>query len=138
MPDAKDVFAGILPNIVKQQFIVGEHWLATKQNGACNDFGKIAKPTLIITATDDNVYVPMVNYFVNAKNIYGSWLVQIYDASNALMDQYSNEISKILQTFLSIQIPLQSNQCFSILDMVIQKLIIKKLTFATCITNSWG
>lgn len=77
MPDAKEVFAVILPNIVKQQFIVGEHWLATKQNGACNDFGKIAKPTLIITATDDNVYVPMVNYFVNAKNIYGSWLVQI-------------------------------------------------------------
>jgi hypothetical protein len=30
MPDAKDVFAGILPNLVKQQFIVGEHWLATK------------------------------------------------------------------------------------------------------------
>jgi hypothetical protein len=36
-----------------------------------------------------------------AEKIPGAWLVQIKDAGHAVMDQYPDEISKILQIFLS-------------------------------------
>jgi pimeloyl-ACP methyl ester carboxylesterase len=84
-------------------------WFANNWNGACEDIAKIAKPTLIITGTDDNAYVQTVNYFVIAKKIPWSWHVQIKEASHVVMDQYPNGISKILQTLLSIKMPLQSN-----------------------------
>jgi pimeloyl-ACP methyl ester carboxylesterase len=45
--------------------------------------------------------MPHANALVIAGKIPGAWLVQIKDAGHAVMDQYPNEISKILQTFLS-------------------------------------
>lgn len=75
---------------------MGSNW-----NGACDDLAKIAKPTLIITGTDDDVYIPHANSLVIAEKIPGSWLIQIRDAGHAVMSQYLNEINKILQTFLS-------------------------------------
>jgi pimeloyl-ACP methyl ester carboxylesterase len=56
---------------------------------------------LVITGTDDNLYMPHANALVIAGKIPGAWLVQIKDAGHAVMDQYPDEISKILQTFLS-------------------------------------
>ena len=53
--------------------------------------------------------VPIVKSFVIAKKIPWSWLVQIKEASHLVMDQYPNGISKILQTLLSIKMPLQIN-----------------------------
>jgi pimeloyl-ACP methyl ester carboxylesterase len=69
---------------------------------ACDELAKLAKPTLVITGTDDNNYMPNANALVIAGKIPGAWLVQIKDAGHAVMDQYPDEISKILQTFLSI------------------------------------
>jgi pimeloyl-ACP methyl ester carboxylesterase len=91
----------LTPDAMKNQMNVGFAWEATTWSGACDELAKIAKPTLVITGTDDNNYMPHANALVIAGKVPGAWLVQIKDAGHAVMDQYPNEISKILQTFLS-------------------------------------
>jgi pimeloyl-ACP methyl ester carboxylesterase len=56
---------------------------------------------LVIAGTDDNLYVPHVNSLIIASKVPGAWLVQIKDAGHAVMDQYPDEVGKIVQTFLS-------------------------------------
>jgi pimeloyl-ACP methyl ester carboxylesterase len=92
---------GLSPDAMKNQMNIGFAWEATNWNGACDELAKIAKPTLVITGTDDNNYMPHANALVIAGKIPGAWLVQIKDAGHAVMDQYPDEISKILNTFLS-------------------------------------
>jgi hypothetical protein len=41
------------------------------------------------------------NSLVIAGKIPGTWLIQIENASHAVMSQYPDEINKILQIFLS-------------------------------------
>ena len=94
-------FAGISPEAQEGQANIGLRWEATNWNGVCDELAKLAKPTLVITGTDDNYYNPHQNALVIAGKIPGAWLVQIKDAGHAVMDQYPDEISKILQTFLS-------------------------------------
>jgi pimeloyl-ACP methyl ester carboxylesterase len=89
------------PATMKNQMNVGSAWEATNWNGACDELAKLAKPTLVITGTDDDNYIPHANALVIAGKIPGAWLVQIKDAGHAVMDQYPDEISKILNTFLS-------------------------------------
>ncbi len=91
----------ISPDAMNNQNNAGIAWEATNWNGVCDELAKIAKPTLVITGTDDNLYNPHANALVIAGKIPGAWLVQIKDAGHAVMDQYPDEISKILQTFLS-------------------------------------
>ena len=79
----------------------GFAWVTSDWNGACDGLVKIAKPTLVITGTDDNLYVPHANSLVIASKVPGAWLVQIKDAGHAVPDQYPDEVGKILQTFLS-------------------------------------
>ena len=52
------------------------------------ELAKIAKPTLVITGTDDNLFVPHANALVIAGKIPGAWLVQIKDAGHGVMVQY--------------------------------------------------
>jgi pimeloyl-ACP methyl ester carboxylesterase len=93
---------GLPPEIVNNQNNVGKHWEDNPTwSGACDELAKLAKPTLVITGTDDNQYQPHENSLVIAEKIPGAWLVQIENAGHAVMDQYPDEISKILQTFLS-------------------------------------
>ena len=110
-PESLDVPANITlqqmkpslsPDAMKNQMNVGFAWEATNWNGACDELAKIAKPTLVITGTDDNNYMPHANALVIAGKIPGAWLVKIKDAGHAVMDQYPDEISKILNTFLSV------------------------------------
>jgi pimeloyl-ACP methyl ester carboxylesterase len=61
----------------------------------------LAKPTLVITGTDDNLYVNHVNSLKIVEKIPGAWLVQIKNAGHGVMNQYPEEIGKILNTFLS-------------------------------------
>ncbi len=91
----------LTPETMKNQMKVGFAWEATNWNGACDELAKIAKPTLVITGTDDNKYVPYVNSLKIVEKIPGAWLVHIKNAGHAVMDQYPDEISKILNTFLS-------------------------------------
>jgi pimeloyl-ACP methyl ester carboxylesterase len=90
------------PEMVNNQNNLGKHWEDNPNwSGACDELAKLAKPTLVITGTDDNFYQPHVNSLKIVEKIPGAWLVQIKDASHAVPDQYPAEIGKILNTFLS-------------------------------------
>lgn len=93
---------GLPPEIANNQINVGKHWEDNPNwSGTCDDLAKIAKPTLIITGTDDNAYQPHVNSLKIVEKIPGAWLVQVKDAGHAVMDQYPDEIGNIVNTFLS-------------------------------------
>ena len=93
---------GLTPEITNNQNNVGKHWEDNPNwTGTCDDLAKLAKPTLVITGTDDNLYQPHVNSLKIAEKIPGAWLVQIKNAGHAVVDQYPAEIGKILNTFLS-------------------------------------
>ena len=81
-----------------------EDWMATNRSGVCDELTKISNPVLIITGTND-VVVPTQNSLIIAGKIPASWLVQIKDAGHAVMGQYTAEIAKILNTFLSTTSP---------------------------------
>ena len=95
----------LTPAAMNNQNNVGLAWEATNWNGACDELAKIAKPTLVITGTDDNNYIPHANALVIAGKIPGAWLVQIKDAGHAVMNQYPDKINKVLQTFLTTTTP---------------------------------
>ena len=99
--EGKGFFGSISPEAQEGQNNIGHSWEATNWDGVCEELTKLAKPTLIITGTDDNYYQPHENSLVIAGKVPGAWLVQIENAAHAVMDQYPDEISKILQTFLS-------------------------------------
>ncbi|MFL6523868.1 MAG: alpha/beta fold hydrolase [Nitrososphaera sp.] len=99
--EGKGFFSSISPEAQEGQNNIGHSWEATNWDGVCEELTKLAKPTLIITGTDDNYYQPHENSLVIAGKVPGAWLVQIENAAHAVMDQYPDEISKILQTFLS-------------------------------------
>ena len=92
---------GLSPATMNNQNNVGLAFTAPNWSGACDELAKLAKPTLVITGTDDDKYQPHVNSLKIVEKIPGAWLVQIKDAGHAVMDQYPAEISKILNTFLS-------------------------------------
>jgi pimeloyl-ACP methyl ester carboxylesterase len=93
---------GLSQNAMNNQKNAAFAWVATNWSGACDELAKIAKPTLVITGTDDNLLVPHENSLVIAGKIPGAWLVQIKDASHGVMVQYPEEIGKIVNTFLSM------------------------------------
>ncbi|MFL6376497.1 MAG: alpha/beta fold hydrolase, partial [Nitrososphaeraceae archaeon] len=93
--------SGLPPEIANNQNNVGKRWDAPNWNGVCDELAKLAIPTLVITGTDDDRYQQYVNSLKIVEKIPGAWLVQIKNAGHAVMDQYPDEISKILNTFLS-------------------------------------
>ena len=93
---------GLTPEIANNQINVGKHWEDNPNwSGTCDELAKLAKPTLVITGTDDNFYQPHVNSLKIAEKIPGAWLVQIKNAGHAVVDQYPTEVGKIMNTFLS-------------------------------------
>ncbi len=92
---------GLPPDTMKNQMDIGFAWRAANWSGACDELAKLAKPMLVITGTDDNLYVNYVNSLKIVEKIPGAWLVQIKNAGHGVMDQYPEEIGKILNTFLS-------------------------------------
>src|SRR5215217_2409809 len=99
--EGKGFFASISPEAQEGQNNIGHSWEATNWDGVCEELTRLAKPTLIITGTDDIYYQPHENSLILAEKIPGAWLVQIENAAHAVMDQYPDEIGKISQTFLS-------------------------------------
>jgi pimeloyl-ACP methyl ester carboxylesterase len=99
--EGKGFFGSISPEAQEGQNNIGHSWEATNWDGVCEELTRLAKPTLIITGTDDIYYQPHENSLILAEKIPGAWLVQIENAAHAVMDQYPDEISKISQTFLS-------------------------------------
>ena len=53
IPEAKDFFAGIPPNTIKQQNDISQPWMSTNWTGVCDEL-KVSRNTLIITGTDDD------------------------------------------------------------------------------------
>jgi pimeloyl-ACP methyl ester carboxylesterase len=101
VPEGQGFFASISPEAQEGQANIGLSWEATNWDGVCDELARIAKPTLVITGTDDNQYQPHGNSLIIAGKIPGAWLVQIENAGHAVMDQYPDEINKILQIFLA-------------------------------------
>jgi pimeloyl-ACP methyl ester carboxylesterase len=100
--DMQQAKPGLSPEAMNNQNNVGKHWEDNPNwSGACDELAKLGKATLVITGTDDNMYQPHVNSFKIAEKIPGAWLVQIKNAGHAVMDQYPDEMGKILNTFLS-------------------------------------
>ena len=79
---------------IQHQAEVSLNW-----NGTCDILPSIAKPTLIITGTDD-LTSPPANSLMLAQKIPGAWLVQIKGGGHGAMYQYPEEFSKVLLTFL--------------------------------------
>ncbi|HSF51220.1 MAG TPA: alpha/beta hydrolase [Nitrososphaeraceae archaeon] len=101
IPTMQQAKPGLSPEAMNNQNNVGKEWVATNWSGACDELAKLAKPTLVITGIDDNMYVPYVNSLKIVEKIPGAWLVQIKNAGHAVMDQYPEEMGKIMNTFLS-------------------------------------
>ena len=102
IPTWKQAKPGASPDAMNNQNNVGKHWEDNPNwTGACDELAKTARPTLVITGTDDNMYQPHVNSLKIVEKIPGAWLVQIKNAGHAVTDQYPEEIGKILNTFLS-------------------------------------
>ena len=102
IPTLQQAKPGLSPDAMNNQNNVGKHWEDNPNwSGACDELTKTARPTLVITGTDDNNYQPHVNSLKIVEKIPGAWLVQIKDAGHAVMDQYPEEIGKIVNTFLS-------------------------------------
>ena len=102
IPTMQEAKPGLTPEAMNNQNNVGKHWEDNPNwRGACDELAKLAIPTLVITGTDDNRYQPHVNSLKIVEKIPGTWLVQIKNAGHAVMDQYPEEMGKILNTFLS-------------------------------------
>ena len=102
IPTLQQAKPGLSPDAMNNQNNVGKHWEDNPNwSGACDELAKTARPTLVITGTDDNNYQPHVNSLKIVEKIPGAWVVQIKDAGHAVMDQYPEEIGKIVNTFLS-------------------------------------
>jgi len=102
IPTLQQAKPGLSPEAMNNQNNVGKHWEDNPNwSGACDELAKTARPTLVIAGTDDNNYQPHVNSLKIVEKIPGAWLVQIKDAGHAVMDQYPEEIGKIVNTFLS-------------------------------------
>jgi pimeloyl-ACP methyl ester carboxylesterase len=102
IPTLQQAKPGLSPDAMNNQMNVGKHWEDNPNwSGACDELAKTARPTLVITGTDDNNYQPHVNSIKIVEKIPGAWVVQIKDAGHAVMDQYPEEIGKIVNTFLS-------------------------------------
>ncbi len=91
------------PGVIEQKNL--GIWESTNWSGVCDKEAELAKPTLVITGTDDNDYMPHGNALILAGKIPGAWLAQIKDAGHAVMNQYPAEIGKIMNTFLSTTSP---------------------------------
>ena len=100
--DVQEAKPGLSPEAMNNQMNVGKEWEDNPNwSGTCDDLAKLDKPTLVITGTDDNMYVPHVNSLKIVEKIPGAWLVQIKNAGHAVADQYPEEMGKILNIFLS-------------------------------------
>jgi pimeloyl-ACP methyl ester carboxylesterase len=68
--------------------------------GTCNRLNNIIHPTMILVGTDDVITVPENSIFMASK-IPGAWLVQMESGGHAVMMQYPEKFSSIVDIFLA-------------------------------------
>lgn len=71
----------------------------TNWTGTCNRLGNINQPTMVLVGTDDVLTVP-ANSIIITEKIPGAWLIQIKGGGHAMMMQYPEKFSNIVDTFL--------------------------------------
>lgn len=67
--------------------------------GTCNKLSNITQPTLVIVGTKDTGTTPAMSLKIT-EQIPGAWLVQIKGGGHALMYQYPEQFSNIVEAFL--------------------------------------
>jgi len=68
--------------------------------GTCNRLKSITNPTMVLVGTDDVITVPE-NSMLMASKITGSWLIQMEGGGHAVMMQYPEKFSSVIDVFLS-------------------------------------
>jgi len=68
--------------------------------GTCNRLNNITHPTMILVGTDDVITVPENSIFIASK-IPGAWMVQMEGGGHAVMMQYPEKFSAIVDIFLA-------------------------------------
>jgi pimeloyl-ACP methyl ester carboxylesterase len=96
------------PDTAIQQDNVVKEWFATNWSGVCNELSKVTIPTLLVAGTED-VAVPANNSLIIAQKIPGAMLVQFKEAGHGLMHQYPEELSTVIETFLTTTTAQASN-----------------------------
>jgi len=72
----------------------------TNWTGTCNLLGNITQPTMVLVGTDDVLTTP-ANSILIAEKIPAAWLIQIRGGGHAMMMQYPEKFSNIVDTFLT-------------------------------------
>jgi pimeloyl-ACP methyl ester carboxylesterase len=72
----------------------------TSWEGTCNHLESITNPTMVLVGTDDVITVPE-NSMLMASKIPGSWLIQMEGGGHAVMMQYPEKFSNLIDVFLS-------------------------------------
>jgi pimeloyl-ACP methyl ester carboxylesterase len=96
-PDYMEKFASVkFPpvDILQKQFDAIFSW-----KGICDQIKDMSQDTLVVTGTNDLV-LPYANSMMLIDKIPGAWLVQFKDGGHALMFQYPERLSAIVNTFL--------------------------------------
>ena len=72
----------------------------TNWTGTCNRLSNITQPTMVLVGTDDVLTTP-ANSILIAEKIPAAWLIQIRGGGHAMMMQYPEKFSNIVDTFLT-------------------------------------
>lgn len=67
--------------------------------GSYRRLGRIKRPMLLITGTDDAIS-PAKNSFIIGEKVHGAWVTQIKGGGHGLMYQYPKDFSAAVLTFL--------------------------------------
>lgn len=92
-----EIFASLkLPpkEILKEQINAMGNW-----TGTCNCLKYMNQDTLVVVGTDDQI-LPSKNSLLLTQKIPGAWLAQFKEGGHALMFQYPERLSSIVNTFL--------------------------------------
>lgn len=68
--------------------------------GICDLLKDISQETLIVTGTNDLILPSYIDSIMLIEKIPGAWLAQFKDGGHALMSQYPEKLSAIVNTFL--------------------------------------
>jgi pimeloyl-ACP methyl ester carboxylesterase len=68
--------------------------------GICDLLKDISQETLIVTGTNDLILPSYIDSIMLIEKIPGAWLAQFKGGGHALMSQYPEKLSAIVNTFL--------------------------------------
>lgn len=90
----------VLPQVSQENLLRYGEALG-KWKGTCDRISNIDKPVLVMTGTED-ITSPPINSLKIAEKIPGAWLIQIQGGGHGVMQQYTQIVDRIIETFLCI------------------------------------